>query len=118
MNDEKIESERIKRKEEFEKLEEMKNKVEKLKRESRERLASIGREESTAKRKKRAKTLIKKGLLFEFANLQNIPIEILLGYLMEFEKHKDNEYYLNNLSLKGKTKFLEKRFKYQEEENK
>lgn len=61
-------------------------------------------------RKKRTRRLIKYGLLFEFANLNNIPLATILGYLLDFQKHKDNSFYLNNLYLKGKTKFLEKNF--------
>lgn len=61
-------------------------------------------------RKKRTRRLIRYGLLFEFANLNNIPLATVLGYLLDFQKHKDNRFYLDNLYLKGKTKFLEKNF--------
>ncbi len=71
--------------------------------------------ENKKNRKQRARRLVKQGLLIDFANLEKYPLSIILGYLMEFEeKHKGNTYYLQQLELKGKTKFLEKNYKEHE----
>lgn len=69
-------------------------------------------------RKQRTRRLVKQGLIIDFANLEKYSLATILGYLIEFEeKHKGNTYYLQQLELKGKTKFLEKNFTDDKGEN-
>lgn len=61
------------------------NKLERIKKKIKENEHKSKRLESSLKRKKRAKKLIKLGTLFEIENLVKEDKNLLLGYLMEFQ---------------------------------
>ncbi len=91
--------------------EQLKKKYEEKERRIKKKISEKNKFERKEVRKARTKRLIKQGLLIDFSNLNKYSLATILGYLMEFEeKHKGNEYYLNLLELKGKTKFLEKKY--------
>jgi hypothetical protein len=92
--------------------EQLKKEFEEKERRVKKKISKINKLERKEIRKGRAKRLIKQGLLIDFSNLNDkYSLATILGYLMEFEeKHKGNTYYLQQLELKGKTKFLEKKY--------
>ncbi|MGL5778598.1 conjugal transfer protein TraD, partial [Cetobacterium sp.] len=60
-------------------------KLERIKKKIKENEHKSKRLQSSLKRKKRAKKLIKLGTLFEIENLVKEDKNLLLGYLMEFQ---------------------------------
>lgn len=82
-------------------------KLERIKKKIKENEHKSKRLESSLKRKKRAKKLIKLGTLFEIENLVKEDKNLLLGYLMEFQLISEIE--KNKLKIQGNRQIEESR---------
>ena len=82
-------------------------KLERIKKKIKENEHKSKRLESSLKRKKRAKKLIKLGTLFEIENLVKEDKNLLLGYLMEFQLISEIE--KERLKIQGNRQIEESR---------